>query len=397
MGGVVTGRWRVPAAWLRGRVMLGVVTAMATVGLSVFGAVGSAQAATNTQWNVAYKGHAAGLYDVTAISKTDAWAVGTTGSGIGQRPQFMHWDGKAWSVYGIHNITKFSPMSVKATAANNVWAFGYNDGDIDDNPYALIFNGSSWRSMKLPEGFDPAQAVVGSSTNVWGVTNQSCTVTGQSRCTVLARWNGSAWSSVTVGGEVVSVNSVGGHVFFLALINMKFYSNGLGIGAPVISEPTTKMWEFPGPNLQITDSGAGLAVELNGQRYLMGELTYGSHPMRLYHEVGSTWSTVSIPANVCPSGMSGYCPLTVGSPLTYDGVHGFWSGYGAHYTGSGWVNTGYFGPSFFSVSSSGFAANIEAVGPIPGSSSAWGVGAIAPGTASTDWVYTLVAVNGPRP
>ena len=83
MGGVVTGRWRAPAAWLRGRVMLGAVTAMTIVGLSVFGAAGSAQASTNTQWNVAYKGHAAGLYDVTAISKTDAWTVGTTVAALG--------------------------------------------------------------------------------------------------------------------------------------------------------------------------------------------------------------------------------------------------------------------------------------------------------------------------
>jgi hypothetical protein len=55
------------------------------------------------------------------------------------------------------------------------------------------------------------------------------------------------WTSVKVPGEVISVDSVGGHAFFLALINMQFSSTGLGIGKPVIYEPTTKMRTFPGP------------------------------------------------------------------------------------------------------------------------------------------------------
>jgi hypothetical protein len=392
MRAVVTERRHAAGARLRGRATLAAVTAAIAAGLSVFGAPGGAQAATDIQWHLVYRGHAAGLYDVTATSKTNAWAVGTTGSGSSVRPQFMHWNGKAWSVYNISNITKFTPTSIKASAATNVWAFGYNDGPIADNPYALIFNGSKWTSKPLPEGWVIGDEAVLSPAGVWGVTNQPCTITGQSRCTVLVHWNGVGWTSVTVPGEVVSVDSVGGHAFFLALINMKFYSTGLGIGKPVIYEPTTKMYTFPGPNLQITDQGASLVVELNGQRYLEGELTYGNHPVRFYHEVGSTWSTISVPAYDCPPGFSGYCPLLVFGSLTYDGGHGFWAGYSAHYTGTGWVNTSYFAPSF----GSDYNVTIPAVAPIPGSSSVWGVGAIGSGN-SPAWISTLVAVNGPLP
>jgi hypothetical protein len=393
MRAVVRQRRHAAGARLRGgRAALGAVTAVMAVGLSVLGAVGSAQASTDIQWHVAYRGHAAGLYDVTATSATNAWAVGITGSGTSIRPQFMHWNGKAWSVYNISNITKFTPTAIGASAANNVWAFGYNDGPISDNPYALIFNGSKWTSKKLPEGWEIGKEAVLSPSSVWGVTYQPCTITGQSRCTVLVHWNGVGWTSAKVPGEVVSVDSVGGHAFFLALINMKFYSSGLGIGRPVIYEPTTKMYTFPGPNLQITDQGASLAVELNGQRYLEGELTYGNHPVRFYYEVGSTWSTISVPSNDCPPGMSGDCPLLLIGPLTYDDGHGFWVGWSAHYTGTGWVNTGYFGPSF----GSGYNVGILAVGAIPGSSSVWGVGAIG-SVDTSDWVNTLIAVNGPLP
>src|SRR5262245_51149147 len=82
-------------ARFRGRATLCAITAAVAVGLSVFGVPGSAQAATDIQWHVVYRGHAAGLYDVTATSRTNAWAVGITGSGSSMRPQFMHWNGKA--------------------------------------------------------------------------------------------------------------------------------------------------------------------------------------------------------------------------------------------------------------------------------------------------------------
>jgi hypothetical protein len=39
---------------------------------------------------VVYRGQAAGLDDVTAISRTNAWAIGITGCGSSMQPQFMH-------------------------------------------------------------------------------------------------------------------------------------------------------------------------------------------------------------------------------------------------------------------------------------------------------------------
>ncbi len=141
---------------------------------------------------------------MTAISKTNAWAVGTTGSVSAQRhPQFMHWNGKTWSVYNIPNITKFRPTSVKATAPNNV-----------------------------------------------------------------------------------------------------------------IYEPTTKVYTLPGPNLQLTDQTAGLAVELDGQRYIVGRLTSGGQPLRFFYWNGKAWATMSVPGNVCEPGFSGDCPLVVNPAMT---------------------------------------------------------------------------------
>src|SRR5215469_11862548 len=153
MRAVMKQRWHAGSARIRGRVIRVAITVAIAAGLSVSGAIGGAQAATDTQWHVVYHGHAAGLYGTVAISKTNAWSVGTTGTGSSLRPQFMHWNGKAWGVYNISNITKFDPTSVKASAANNVWAFGENE-TADPQEYALIFNGSTWTSKPLPEGWE---------------------------------------------------------------------------------------------------------------------------------------------------------------------------------------------------------------------------------------------------
>jgi hypothetical protein len=210
--------------------VLSAVAAMGTVGLSVFGAAGSAQASTDTQWHLVYRGHSAGLQDAVAISKTNAWAVGTIGGNTPTGPQFMHWNGKAWSVYNIHNITKYQPIAIGASAANNVWAFGENE-TANPQEYALIFNGSTWTSKLLPEGFMTGEEAVLGPASVWAVTNQPCTITGQSACTVVVHWNGSGRSSATVPGKVLAVDSVGGHAFFYALTDMKFaFNSGSGFG-----------------------------------------------------------------------------------------------------------------------------------------------------------------------
>jgi hypothetical protein len=68
-------------------VRTGVAAALAGLGLSL--GPGVAQAAGSTGWRVAYRSHSARpdpLESVTAVSKDDAWAVGTVGKGSAAGP-----------------------------------------------------------------------------------------------------------------------------------------------------------------------------------------------------------------------------------------------------------------------------------------------------------------------
>jgi hypothetical protein len=375
-------------AWLRPKAALSVLVAAATAaGLAAFGSAGTARAATGpAQWHLAYRGHAAGLDDVTAVSAADAWAVGVAGTPSTGHPQFMHWDGKAWSVYNISGITKFRPTSVKASAPNNVWAFGYNDAQVDDNPFAVIYHGSNEvTALKLPAGWQVGHEAVLSPTSVWGESNQGCSIAGSSVCTVLWHWNGTKWTSAAVPGQVESVTAVGGHVFFLALTGVKFPANdglaSFGIGRPVIYEPTTKVYPLAGPDLQVDGTSAGLVVELNGQRYLAAHLTSGSQPWRFWHWNGKAWTTIAEPSGIVDGGGA-----------TSDNAQGFWSGASAHWTGTQWVNADTFASSLATAE-----VFIHAVAPVPGTSDVWGVGAVAASGQPVSAASTMVAVYGALP
>src|SRR5690242_17321425 len=66
------------------------------------------------------------LYGVSALSATDAWAVGLTWSGFGSYQTLAeHWNGATWTVVPSPN-PDYDPVlrGVDARAANDVWAVG---------------------------------------------------------------------------------------------------------------------------------------------------------------------------------------------------------------------------------------------------------------------------------
>jgi len=379
--------FRTGSGFLR-RVTLGAVAVMAAAAcLAAFGTAGSAQASTSTpEWHLDYRGHAPALTSVTAVTADNAWAVGTTGTGSSLRPQIMHWNGKSWSVYSIHNIDKFQPVSVQY-ANGALWIFGYNDGDIDDNPYALIYRGNNvWTSLKLPDQFQPSEAALVGPNDVWGFANTGgnpgCAGSRSTPCSNLEHWNGASWTEVLVDGEVTDLTAVGGHVFILALTGVK-HGSGYNIGRPVIYEPTTKIYTKFGPDLQVTDQEDSLVVELDGHVFIQAPLTTGGHPSRFWYFNGKAWAQMSVPANVCPSDFAGYCPLIINGGITADGAQGFWNGYTTHWTGTKWVNADYF------AFPGSWTAGFDAVAPIPGTSDIWGVGSFGNGNGGSE--NTMVA------
>jgi hypothetical protein len=135
------------------------------------------------------------LTAVTATSATDAWAVGwqdpygtTRVHGL-----FVRWNGQQWSVVqGPTGIFR----GIHARTASDIWAVG------NDN-YAH-FNGQTWSRLPSPEtGTHPAAVVTLAPNNAWAVGGREDPRPGYRRDQpYLAHWNGTAWSSVVVPGQL---------------------------------------------------------------------------------------------------------------------------------------------------------------------------------------------------
>jgi hypothetical protein len=161
------------------------------------------------KWSVVPSPHPqgnSGLSGVAAVSASDAWAVGTSGSQMGNGGQTLieHWDGAQWQI-----VKSPSPGSidntmngVTAVSATDAWAIGY-DVNTPGVTQTLIerWNGSSWSVVKSPS---PAsinnelfRVAAVSASDVWAV-GFTTTMSNQTPIdhTLIEHWNGLAWSVV---------------------------------------------------------------------------------------------------------------------------------------------------------------------------------------------------------
>jgi hypothetical protein len=167
---------------------------------------GTAYAATATmrvdhppftvQSNVPY----APLASVSALSATNAWAVGRDDGSV----LTEHWDGQKWSSVGLpsgpcdvfESSCQFT--SVSADSASDVIAVG--DGILNTSPtwtaapLAYRWNGRAWQPMPIPTGLPYTaldQVKAFSPTDAWAV---GVGPSGTQTAATLTHWNGASWT-----------------------------------------------------------------------------------------------------------------------------------------------------------------------------------------------------------
>ena len=166
---------------------------------------------------------------VTAISPTNAWAVG---SNANQTTLAAHWNGKRWTIVPTPSpMDGASPTNtltgVSAAGAKDVWASGY-EANVDDQnfrkPYLLHWNGSTWTLVPAPnagtEGSLLSGIVALAPTDIWAV-GQTQQDDGAIH-SLTDQFNGHTWSTIpspdpgqngpTVDNSLASVASPGGQL-----------------------------------------------------------------------------------------------------------------------------------------------------------------------------------------
>ena len=193
-------------------------------------------------------GTAGTLSAITVVSAKDAWAAGTTGGGFGHA-LLLHWNGKAWSQ--VANVAGISGALYGVTAtASSGWAVGVNLTATVIAPLVLHWNGKAWSraSTKLNPSTQGESILTGAAVTAaktaWavGYTSQGIPTA------VLARWNGSTWTTDTAnpfnGAVERSLYGVatgpGGIALAVGMGETGSFGNGTSV--PISMRWTGKAW-----------------------------------------------------------------------------------------------------------------------------------------------------------
>jgi len=136
-------------------------------------------------WTMQQISSAQALWAITAISATDAWAVG---DGNDDAALVLHWNGTTWQDESPPNQTA-NLLAVAASGPDDVWALGFAEtGVIADH-----WNGSSWTEYQVPN-----LTGMGNSSTPGLTVDESgepwiADYSDRADRTAYSHWNGSAW------------------------------------------------------------------------------------------------------------------------------------------------------------------------------------------------------------
>ena len=169
------------------------ITAGLAVSMLVAGSA-SAGAAAAGGWRVTYVSPDTGyddfgLYDVTATSANDAWAVGSTMQGAGGGGALVRWNGSTWNEVTVPGSTG-SFLSVGGSSPTNVWVMGVTS---DGASAAWHWNGTSFTSTSIGDSFFTSDVAVLGQKNAWAVGNGGSDDGAEGKA---LHWNGKTWKSV---------------------------------------------------------------------------------------------------------------------------------------------------------------------------------------------------------
>jgi hypothetical protein len=139
------------------------------------------------------------LQGVTAVATNDVWAVGSFRNASGASQTIaLHWNGTAWSIVPSPSPSASAGgvgdefLGTAAVSTSDVWAVG------DSGSGTLIeqWNGTSWNVVPSPSPSTLANLLFGvavvSSTDIWAVGETQDPTSGIPS-TLIEQWNGTGW------------------------------------------------------------------------------------------------------------------------------------------------------------------------------------------------------------
>lgn len=148
------------------------------------------------------------LTGITALSTTDAWAVGATLNTQKSTLQTLieHWNGTAWSIVRSSGPSTDNNIlaSVAAISPGNIWAVGYyQDANGFDETLTEHWNGGYWAVVSSPNvqtdidyNYLAGVARIPSSSHLWTVGYSQPEMCPCNEQTLVEEWSGGMWNIV---------------------------------------------------------------------------------------------------------------------------------------------------------------------------------------------------------
>jgi len=138
------------------------------------------------------------LLGVTALSPTDVWAVGSYDDAAAVKTLVEHWDGTTWTLMPSPSPGKKGGSTlegVTAVAQNDVWAVGHTGAGKKSKTLVEHWDGKAWSRQPSPNVGARGSALHGvsaaSTADIWAVGDDFA-----AQRTLVEHWDGSAWSVV---------------------------------------------------------------------------------------------------------------------------------------------------------------------------------------------------------
>lgn len=201
------------------------VTATNAAGASASSEVVSVTPALSSDWSIRISPNRMGedlvdfLSQVECVSSTDCWAVGNYSAGrytggVDIKTLAMHWDGTAWSVVSSPNISEVRNnylSDVTCVSTSDCWAVGYYGNPASGSRMQTLvahWNGTAWSIVSSPNTDVHSDNVLygvtcTSAGNCWAAGYYSTPSGAQ---TMMQRWDGNSWTIVpSPNGEQLPV------------------------------------------------------------------------------------------------------------------------------------------------------------------------------------------------
>jgi hypothetical protein len=225
------------------------------------------------------------LSGVTALSRSDAWAVGyrhAPGTADYQ-PIAENWNGTSW-----RSVATATLFSTDATLGNvgvspaNVWAVGFYANDVTFRTLIEHWNGQRWQYVASPNSGTGENILSGvaatSGSDIWAVGTRQSTP-GAARRTLVEHYDGHQWSVVTSPNVGSGDNLLSG-----VAVTTKTKTNAWAVGDDRVAYGSSMALHWNGHTWAVVKT----VNPGDGERFLFGVAALGTRVLAVGSDLAGT-------------------------------------------------------------------------------------------------------------